>query len=117
MVSALEVIEMTRTLAEHDTGTLAHAPGYDERRADHLRRLRKIEGQVRGIARMVEDDRYCVDVLTQVSAATRALQQVALGLLDDHLRHCVLDAARSGTAEGQAKLDELAGTLRQAFRL
>jgi DNA-binding FrmR family transcriptional regulator len=108
---------MTTTLAEHDATAAPALPGYSERRSDHLRRLHKIEGQVRGIARMVEDDRYCIEVLTQVSAATRALQQVALGLLDDHLRHCVLDAARSGAAEGEAKLDELAGSLRQALRL
>jgi DNA-binding FrmR family transcriptional regulator len=105
---------MTSTLAE-DSGTTA--PGYADRRADHLGRLRKVEGQVRGIARMVDEDRYCIDVLTQVSAATRALQQVALGLLDDHLRHCVLDAARSGPVESDAKLDELAATLRRALRL
>ncbi|MBI1758944.1 MAG: metal-sensitive transcriptional regulator [Actinobacteria bacterium] len=105
---------MTSTLTGHDATA---APGYSDRRSDHLRRLHKIEGQVRGIAHMIEDDRYCIDVLTQVSAATRALQQVALGLLDDHLRHCVVDAARSSPAEGEAKLDELAGTLRQALRL
>ena len=108
---------MTNTPTGPDTPTTPAVPGYSERRSDHLRRLHKIEGQVRGIARMVEDDRYCIDVLTQVSAATRALQQVALSLLDDHLRHCVIDAVRSGPAEGEAKLDELAGTLRQALRL
>ncbi len=66
---------------------------------------------------MVEADRYCIDVLTQVSAATQALRQVALGLLDDHLRHCVVDAARSGPAETEAKLDELALALQRALRL
>ncbi|WP_423203132.1 metal-sensitive transcriptional regulator [Krasilnikovia cinnamomea] len=100
------------------TGVQATAvPGYSERRPDLLRRLHKVEGQVRGIARMVDDDRYCIDVLTQVSAATRALQEVALGLLDDHLHHCVVDAARSSTAEGEAKLGELSETLRRAMRL
>jgi DNA-binding FrmR family transcriptional regulator len=107
---------MTHTIAEPNV-TVPGAPGYSEQRSDHLRRLRKIEGQVRGIARMVEQDRYCIDVLTQVSAATRALQQVALGLLDDHLHYCVLDAARMDPDTAQTKLDELAGTLRQAFRL
>jgi DNA-binding FrmR family transcriptional regulator len=107
---------MTHTIAEPNV-TVPGAPGYSEQRSDHLRRLRKIEGQVRGIARMVEQDRYCIDVLTQVSAATRALQQVALGLLDDHLHYCVLDAARTDPDTAQTKLDELAGTLRQAFRL
>ena len=70
------------------------APGYTSRKADHLARLHKIEGQIRGISRMVTDDRYCIDVLTQISAATHALQEVALGLLDDHVRGCVTDAAR-----------------------
>src|SRR6266571_3781117 len=83
-------------------------PGYHDRKADHLARLSKIEGQVRGIARMVDDERYCIDVLTQINAVTAALQQVALGLLDDHMRHCVLNAARSGPADGEQKLAELA---------
>lgn len=73
---------------------------------DVLRRLRRIEGQVRGIAAMIEDDRYCIDVLTQVSAATSALDAVALGLLHDHLSHCVAAAAAHGGAEAQAKIDE-----------
>ncbi|MSV84109.1 MAG: metal-sensing transcriptional repressor, partial [Actinobacteria bacterium] len=66
--------------------------GYDENKDAYLKRLRRVEGQVRGIERMVEDDSYCIDVLTQISAATRALQGVALALLEDHLRHCVADA-------------------------
>ena len=71
-------------------------PGYSETKQAHLKRLRRIEGQVRGIARMVEQDQYCIDVLTQVSAATKALQAVALGLLDEHLSHCVVDAVAAG---------------------
>ena len=73
---------------------------------DLLRRLRRIEGQVRGIAQMVEDDRYCIDVLTQISAATKGLQSVAVGLLDDHLRHCVVDAVAEGGREADEKLTE-----------
>ncbi len=92
-------------------------PGYQDHKADHLARLRKVEGQVRGVTRMVDEDRYCIDVLTQISAVTRALQEVALGLLDDHTRHCVRDAARSDPAAGEAKLDELTATLRRALRL
>ncbi len=69
-----------------------------------LARLRRVEGQVRGIAQMVEDDRYCIDVLTQVSAATKGLQGVAVGLFDDHLRHCVADAVAEGGDEAEAKL-------------
>jgi DNA-binding FrmR family transcriptional regulator len=67
---------------------------YGRRKDDYRARLRRIEGQVRGIARMVEDDTYCIDVLTQIAAAKRALEKVAVGLLDDHLRGCVIDAAR-----------------------
>jgi DNA-binding FrmR family transcriptional regulator len=106
---------MTTSLTHtHAAPTL---PGYSDRRADHMRRLHKVEGQVRGIARMVEEDRNCIDVLTQVSAVTRALQEVALGLLDDHVRHCVLDAARDGSADGEEKLAELAEAMRRALRL
>ena len=75
-------------------------------RKDLLKRLSRIEGQVRGIAKMVEQDKYCIDILTQVSAASQAMQRVALRLLDGHLSHCVLDAARAGGAEQEAKLKE-----------
>lgn len=74
------------------------APGYHDDKAAVLARLRRVEGQVRGLQRMVENDTYCIDVLTQVSAATRALQSVAVYLLDDHLRHCVADAIQSNDA-------------------
>jgi DNA-binding FrmR family transcriptional regulator len=67
--------------------------GYGMKKDDYLARLRRIEGQIRGLQRMVEEDTYCIDVLTQVSAATKALQSVAVGLVDEHLRHCVADAA------------------------
>lgn len=92
-------------------------PGYSGHKADHLSRLGKIEGQVRGVTRMVDGDRYCIDVLTQISAVSRALQEVALGLLDDHVRHCILEAARSGAPETDKKLDELATSLRRTLRL
>jgi CsoR family transcriptional regulator, copper-sensing transcriptional repressor len=72
--------------------------GYTETKDAHLRRLRRIEGQIRGLARMVENDEYCIDILTQVSAATRALQAVSLSLLDEHLRHCVTEAISGGDA-------------------
>ncbi len=72
----------------------------------NLKRLRRIEGQVRGIQRMVEDEKYCIDILTQVSAATKALQALALSLLDDHMAHCLVDAARQGGAEQEQKLKE-----------
>ena len=82
------------------------APGYGAEKQAFLNRLRRVEGQVRGLQRMVEDDTYCIDILTQVSAATRALETVALGLLDEHLRHCVTDAVRVGGEEADAKLTE-----------
>lgn len=85
--------------------TQAH-PGYADRKVDHLKRLRRIEGQIRGLQRMVEEEQYCIDVLTQVSAATKALQSVALSLLDEHLGHCVADAVKEGGADADAKLKE-----------
>jgi len=76
------------------TAPIPHgAPGYQSHKDDYLKRLRRIEGQVRGLQRMIEEDTYCIDVLTQVSAATKALQSVAIGLLDEHVRHCVADAS------------------------
>ena len=74
----------------------------------YLKRLRRIEGQVRGIARMVDEDVYCIDILTQVSAVTRALQAVALGLLEDHLGQCVTEAVRKGGEEGAESVREAA---------
>jgi DNA-binding FrmR family transcriptional regulator len=81
-------------------------PGYVDRKADHLKRLRRVEGQVRGLQRMVEEEQYCIDVLTQISAATKALQSVALSLLDEHLGHCVADAVKEGGSDADAKLQE-----------
>ena len=71
-------------------------PGYEMSKADYVTRLRRIEGQVRGLQRLIEEDTYCIDVLNQVSAVTKALQSVAVGLVDEHLRHCVADAAAGG---------------------
>jgi len=82
------------------------SPGFADDKTAVLARLKKIEGQVRGLHKMVEDDRYCIDVLQQISAATRALQAVALHLLDDHLSHCVVNAVNAGGAEKDAKLRE-----------
>jgi DNA-binding FrmR family transcriptional regulator len=78
--------------------------GYTIKKDDYLKRLRRIEGQIRGLQRMVENDEYCIDVLTQVSAATKALQSVAVGLLDEHLRHCVAGAAAAGDTAESARL-------------
>lgn len=92
------------------------APGYGATRDAHLKRLRRIEGQVRGIHRMVESDTYCIDVLTQVSAATRALEAVALGLLEDHLAHCVADAARQGGEVADTKVKEASAAIARLVR-
>jgi DNA-binding FrmR family transcriptional regulator len=97
-----------------------HHPGYADRKADHLKRLRRIEGQVRGLQRMVEEEQYCIDVLTQISAATKALQSVALGLLDEHLGHCVADAVRTagpdGGPEADAKIREASDAIARLVR-
>ena len=79
---------------------------YDGNKDDLQQRLRRIEGQVRGIARMVEEDKYCIDILTQVSAATKALETVALSLLGDHLRHCVAEASAEGGQVAAEKIRE-----------
>ena len=95
-----------------------HRPPHEVHRdkAKHLARLRRIEGQVRGISRMVEEDVYCIDVLTQVAAATKALQAVSLGLLEDHMSHCVIHAAQSSDAEGQAKIREASDAIARLIR-
>jgi CsoR family transcriptional regulator, copper-sensing transcriptional repressor len=103
--------------ASHECGDGQVPPGYTQRKGDHLARLHKVEGQVRGLGRMVEQDRYCVDVLTQIAAVTRALQEVALGLLDDHVRHCVTDAARRDLDQAEGKYEELTTALRLTLRL
>jgi CsoR family transcriptional regulator, copper-sensing transcriptional repressor len=78
--------------------------GYTISKDDYLKRLRRVEGQVRGLQRMIEEDTYCIDVLTQVSAVTRALQSVSVGLLDEHVRHCVREAAVSGDSDRTEEL-------------
>jgi len=90
--------------------------GYMTDKERYLDRLRRIEGQVRGVQRMVEDEKYCIDILTQFSALTRALQAVALGLLDDHLRHCVLDAAHVGGDDADVKIREATDAIARLVR-
>jgi len=97
------------------TGT-AVSPGYAGSKPDQLRRLRRVEGQVRGLQRMVESDTYCIDVLTQVSAATRALESFALGLLEEHLAHCVTQAIEAGGADAQAKVKEASAAIARLVR-
>ena len=91
-------------------------PGYTDNKADYLRRLRRIEGQVRGLQRMVEQDKYCIDVLTQVSAATRALESVALGLLEEHLGHCVAQAIAEGGESADVKIREASDAVARLVR-
>jgi DNA-binding FrmR family transcriptional regulator len=81
-----------------------------------LARLRRVEGQIRGLQQMVEADRYCIDVLTQISAVTKALQSVALGMLDDHLRHCVADAVSAGGPDGDRKLAEATSAIERLVK-
>ena len=90
--------------------------GYHDSKDSHLKRLRRIEGQVRGLQRMVEEDKYCIDILTQVSAATKALQSFSLELLEEHLEHCVVDAARRGGPEAQDKVREASEAIARLVR-
>lgn len=91
--------------------------GYTPDKDRYLTRLRRIEGQVRGLQKMVEAGTCCPDVVVQVASVTRALQEVAVGLLTGHLHHCVVDAARASEDDGQASLGEVASTIRQVIRL
>ncbi|MET9384715.1 metal-sensitive transcriptional regulator [Streptomyces sp. NPDC002928] len=90
--------------------------GYHKQKDEHLKRLRRIEGQIRGLQRMVDEDVYCIDILTQVSASTKALQSFALQLLEEHLRHCVADAAVKGGAEIDAKVEEATKAIGRLLR-
>jgi CsoR family transcriptional regulator, copper-sensing transcriptional repressor len=90
--------------------------GYVDGKDALLTRLRRVEGQVRGLQRMVESDTYCIDVLTQVAAATKALQAVALELLTDHLTHCVADAAREGGEVAEVKIEEASAAIARLVR-
>ena len=90
--------------------------GYSDNKDNYAKRLRRIEGQVRGIARMIDEDKYCIDVLTQISAVTRALQSVALGLLDEHLNHCVSHAVAAGGEEADKKLAEASAAIARLVR-
>lgn len=90
--------------------------GYGSEKSNIQSRLRRIEGQIRGLQRMLDADAYCIDVLTQVSAATKALQAVALALLDEHLLHCVTDAAREGGSEAEAKIREASAAIERLVK-
>jgi DNA-binding FrmR family transcriptional regulator len=94
----------------------AGAHGYITNKDSYLKRLRRIEGQARGLQGMVDDEKYCIDILTQVSAMTSALQSVALGLLNDHLSHCVVEAALAGGPEAEAKIKEASDAIARLVR-
>ena len=104
MTDAL-LADVAEPAAPHEATAHAHR-GYTSEKAAYLRRLKLIEGQVRGIARMVDEDKYCIDILTQVSAATKALETVALSLLGDHLSHCVAEASAEGGQVAAEKIRE-----------
>ncbi|MFN8087413.1 MAG: metal-sensitive transcriptional regulator [Mycobacterium sp.] len=90
--------------------------GYSASKENYAKRLRRIEGQVRGIAKMIDEDKYCIDVLTQISAVNSALQSVALGLLEEHLNHCVTQAVAEGGADADTKLAEASAAIARLVR-
>jgi CsoR family transcriptional regulator, copper-sensing transcriptional repressor len=90
--------------------------GYSANKDDYLKRLRRIEGQVRGLQRMIDEDKYCIDVLTQISAASKALQSVALGLLEEHMAGCVVEAAKTGGREADLKVKEASDAIGRLVR-
>ncbi len=115
---AVEVTDHSHGPDRHEPSEgVAHAPhGYIGAKEDYLKRLRRIEGQARGLQRMVEEEKYCIDILTQVSAMTSALRSVALGLLDEHLQHCVVRAAAEGGEEAEVKLHEASQAIARLVR-
>ena len=102
-------VQRTRTSTKHQHGYISDKDRY-------LSRMNRIEGQARGIAKMIDEEKYCIDILTQVSALTRALQGVATGLLEDHMKTCVLDAAQCGEDEAQQKIDEAMAPISRLIR-
>ncbi|MED5220662.1 MAG: metal-sensitive transcriptional regulator [Actinomycetota bacterium] len=90
--------------------------GYTSSKDDVLLRLRRIEGQVRGLQRLVDEDTWCIDVLTQISSVTKALQGVGVGLLDDHIRHCVRAAVQEGGSEGDDRIEEVVLAIQRLLR-
>jgi len=106
----------SRPETRHIMSTVSSTVGYSADKARHLKRLRRAEGQIRGLQRMVEEDKYCIDILTQVSAATKALQSFSLELLDDHLSHCVVEAAQRGGPEADEKVREASDAIARLVR-
>ena len=109
----LERKERTMSLSR-EPSTKPH--GYISEKDNYLKRMGRVEGQARGISKMIDDEKYCIDILTQISALTSALEVVALGLLDDHLKHCVLDAAKLGDDEAAVKIKEASDAIARLVR-
>ena len=107
-----------KTTLDRSAASTGTNPSYihNKTKDEYLKRLRRIEGQARGLQRMVEEEQYCIDILTQVSAMTKALQSVALALLDEHMGHCVVDAARAGGPEAEIKLKEASDAIARLVR-
>ncbi|MEN8654752.1 metal-sensitive transcriptional regulator [Streptomyces sp. 21So2-11] len=112
IISAASAASAAEVVTDHDRGV----HGYHKQKDEHLKRLRRIEGQVRGLQRLVNEDVYCIDILTQVSASTKALQSFALQLLEEHLRHCVADAALKGGKEIDEKIEEATKAIARLLR-
>ncbi|MEQ6901616.1 metal-sensitive transcriptional regulator [Nocardioides sp. YIM 152588] len=106
---------MDDSLAPSDAGQ-PHVHGYLHHKQDYVKRLRRIEGQARGLQRMVDEEKYCIDILTQVSAMKSALEAFSLALLEEHLNHCVVDAAAAGGPEAEEKLEEAMAAIRRLVR-
>ncbi|MBW1603349.1 metal-sensitive transcriptional regulator [Streptomyces sp. JJ66] len=106
----------TDTTTDTAAATSPGPHGYAKDKEAHLKRLRRVEGQIRGLQRMVDEDVYCIDILTQVSASTKALQSFALQLLQEHLRHCVAAAAQDGGEEMEAKVTEATAAIARLLR-
>jgi DNA-binding FrmR family transcriptional regulator len=106
----------TAPTAKDDSTECQSTHGYISDKARYLARMKRIEGQARGIHRMVDEEQYCIDILTQISALTSALRGVALGLLDDHMKHCLLDAAHLGPEAAEAKIQEASDAIARLVR-
>lgn len=117
MITLQDPHDVHECLPPTSTTATRSARGYASGRDDYLTRLRRIEGQIRGVQKMIKDDRWCPDVVTQLAAVTRAVHEVAAGLLNDHVHHCVFAATRDSAAGGEERMDELAATIRQVIRL
>jgi DNA-binding FrmR family transcriptional regulator len=107
---------MTDTTTRSEPANATMLPGYVDNKAAHVKRLRRIEGQVRGLERMVEGDDYCIDILTQVSAATKALESFALSMLEEHLAHCVAEAVKEGGGAADEKIREASAAIARLVR-